>query len=120
MRAGSLFPPLSMLEQTSEKSLPDRLISGCSGVLFGPVLAGEQTKPVLAREQIRKSASSTGTRSRLPCVYFWFLYCLHSSLFVRVPALALFVRLPALAQRAHLSSRISADPVGTSQKSVQA
>src|SRR6266571_6513986 len=53
-----------MLEQTSKKSLPDLLISGCSGVLFGPVLAGEQTKPVLAREQIKKSASSTGTRSR--------------------------------------------------------
>src|SRR5713101_509242 len=64
MRAGSLFPSLSMLEQTSAKSRPDRLISGCSGVLFGPVLAGEQTKPVLAREQIKKSASSPGTRSR--------------------------------------------------------
>src|SRR6266702_5765149 len=55
MRAGSLFPSLSMLEQTSKKSLPDLLISGCSGVLFGPMLA---------REQIKKSASSTGTRSR--------------------------------------------------------
>src|SRR6266567_2108903 len=53
-----------MLEQTSENSRPDRLISGCSGVLFGPVLAGKQTKPVLAREQIKKSASSVGTRSR--------------------------------------------------------
>src|SRR6266568_6104916 len=55
MRAASLFPPLSMLEQTSENSLPDLLISGCSGVFFGPVLA---------REQIKKSASSTGTRSK--------------------------------------------------------
>src|SRR5712692_8395686 len=55
MRAGFLFPSLSMLEQTSKKSLPDLLISGCSGVLFGPVLAGEQTK---------KIASSAGTRSR--------------------------------------------------------
>src|SRR6266704_752074 len=64
MRAASLFPPLSMLEQTSENSLPDLLISGCSGVLFGPVLAGEPTKPVLAREQIKKSANSAGTRSR--------------------------------------------------------
>jgi len=64
MRAGSLFPSLSMLEQTSKKSLPDLLISGCSGVLFGPVLAGEPTKPVLARKQIKKSASSTGTRSK--------------------------------------------------------
>src|SRR6266478_9138400 len=64
MRAASLFPPLAMLEQISEKSRPDRLISGCSGVLFGPVLAGEPTKPVLAREQIKKSASSVGTRSR--------------------------------------------------------
>ncbi len=53
-----------MLEQTSENSRPDRPISGCSGAFFGPVLAGEQTKPVLAREQIKKSASSTGTRSR--------------------------------------------------------
>src|SRR5216684_3330669 len=44
-----------MLEQTSAKSRPDLLISGCSGALFGPVLAGEQTK---------KSANSTGTRSR--------------------------------------------------------
>src|SRR5260370_20192498 len=64
MRAGSLFPPLSMLEQTSAKSRPDRLISGCSGVLSGPVLAGEPTKPVLAREQIKKSASSAETRTR--------------------------------------------------------
>src|SRR5216683_6575801 len=64
MRAASLFPALSMLEQTSEKSRPDLLISGCSGVLFGPVLAGEQTKPVLAREQIKKSATSAATRSR--------------------------------------------------------
>src|SRR5713226_7936931 len=55
MRAASLFPSLSMLEQTSENSRPDLLISGCSGVLFGPVLA---------REQIKKSASSVGTRSR--------------------------------------------------------
>src|SRR6266567_8266354 len=68
-----------MLEQTSEKSLPDLLISGCSGVLFGPVLAGEQTKPVLAREQIKKSASSAGTRSRRTAAsnhfarfYVWF------------------------------------------------
>src|SRR5712691_1717534 len=52
MRAGSLFPSLSMLEQTSRKSRPDLLISG---VLFWPVLAGEQTK---------KSPSSAGTRSR--------------------------------------------------------
>ncbi len=57
VRAGSLFPSLSMpcllsmLEQTSRKSRPDLLISGCSGVLFGPVLAGEPTKPVLARER---------------------------------------------------------------------
>ena len=64
MRAASLFPSLSMLEQTSRKSRPDRLISGCSGVLFGPMLAGEQTTPVLAREQIKKSASSPRTRSR--------------------------------------------------------
>src|SRR5216683_8286906 len=64
MRAASLFPPLSMLEQISEKSRPDLLISGCSGVLFGPVLSDEQTKPVLAREQIKKSASSAGTRGR--------------------------------------------------------
>src|SRR6266852_5777787 len=64
MRAGSLFPALSMLEQASKKSRPDRLISGCSGVLFGPVLACEKTKPVLAREQIKKSASSAETRSR--------------------------------------------------------
>ena len=63
-RAGSVFPSLSMLEQTSRKSRPDRLISGCSGVLFGPVLAGVQTKPVLARKQIKKVASSAGTRSR--------------------------------------------------------
>jgi len=53
-----------MLEQASKKSLPDLLISGCSGVLFGPVLAGKPTKPVLAREQIKKIASSAGTRSR--------------------------------------------------------
>src|SRR6266851_6837712 len=53
-----------MLEQASKKSLPDPLISGCSGVLFGPVLAGKPTKPVLAGEQIKKSASSAGTRSR--------------------------------------------------------
>src|SRR5712691_9769037 len=53
-----------MLEQTSENALRDLLISGCSGALFGPVLAGEPTKPVLAREQIKKSASSVGTRSR--------------------------------------------------------
>src|SRR5713226_2043962 len=64
IRAGSLLPSLSMLEQISEKSRPDRLISGCSGVLFGPVLAGEPTKPVLAREQIKKSASSPETSSR--------------------------------------------------------
>src|SRR6266700_4908699 len=70
MRAGSLFPSLSMpcllsmLEHTSRKSRPDLLISGCSGVLFGSVLAGEQTKPVLAREQIKKSARSAETRSR--------------------------------------------------------
>src|SRR6266852_7449077 len=55
MRTGFLFHSLSMLEQTSKKSLPDLLISGCCGVLFGPVLAGEQT---------RKIASSAGTRSR--------------------------------------------------------
>ncbi len=55
MRAASLFPSLSMLEQISEKSRPDRLISGCSAALFGPVLAGEQTK---------KIASTAGTRSR--------------------------------------------------------
>src|SRR5260370_14071297 len=61
MRAASLFPSLSMppslftLEETSRKSLPDLLISGCSGVLFGPVLVGEQ---------IKKIASRAGTRSR--------------------------------------------------------
>jgi hypothetical protein len=55
MRVVSLFPSLSMLEQTSKKSLPDLLISGCSGALFGEVLAGEQTK---------KSPSSRATRSR--------------------------------------------------------
>ncbi len=54
MRAASLFPSLSMLEQISEKSRPDLLISGCSGAFFGPVLAGDQTK---------KIASSEGTRS---------------------------------------------------------
>src|SRR6266568_9394495 len=64
MRAASLFPPLSMLEQTSENSLPDLLISGCSGVLFGPVLAGEPTKPVLAREPTKKIPNSAATRSR--------------------------------------------------------
>src|SRR6266704_3477808 len=70
MRAGSLFPSpsmpclLSMLAQTSRKSRPDLLISGCSGVLFGPALAAEPTKPVPAREQIKKSASSAETRSR--------------------------------------------------------
>ena len=76
MPAGSLFPSLSMLEQTSKKSLPDRLISGCSGVLFGPVLA---------REQIKKSASSTGTRSKrtaasnqLPDSTFYFECCQQS------------------------------------------
>src|SRR3989441_13360227 len=64
MRAGSLLPSLSMLEQISAKSRPDLLISGCSGALFGPVLEGEPTKPVLAREQTKKNASSAGTRSR--------------------------------------------------------
>src|SRR3989442_535139 len=44
-----------MLEQISEKSRPDLLISGCSGVLFGPVLSDEQTKNIV---------SSTGTRTR--------------------------------------------------------
>src|SRR6266852_8523735 len=55
MRAGSLFHSLSMLEQNSRKSLPDLLISACSGVLF---------EPVLAAEQAMKIASSAGTRSR--------------------------------------------------------
>src|SRR5216683_1931897 len=64
MRVASLFPSLSMLEQTSKKLRPDRLISDCSGVLSREVLAGEQTKPVLARKQIKKVASSAGTRSR--------------------------------------------------------
>src|SRR3989442_1006305 len=70
MRAASLFPslstppPLPTLEQTSRKSLPDLLISGCSGALFWPMLAAEQTKPVLAREQTKKSPSSAATRSR--------------------------------------------------------
>ena len=55
MRAESLFPSLSMLEQTSKKSRPDLLISGCLGVLFGEVPTGKQT---------RKIPSSIGTRSR--------------------------------------------------------
>src|SRR5712692_3629828 len=53
MRAGSLFPSLSMLEQTSEKSRPDLLISGCSDVLSEPVLAAEQTKKIPSRAGIR-------------------------------------------------------------------
>jgi hypothetical protein len=59
MRAASLFPSLSTLEQASRKSLPDRLISGCSAVLVRPVLAGEQTK---------KIPSSAATRSRRTAV----------------------------------------------------
>src|SRR5216684_4082633 len=55
MRAGSLVHSLSILEQTSKKSVPDLLISGCSGVLFWAVPAGKQTK---------KSPSSAETSSR--------------------------------------------------------
>jgi hypothetical protein len=61
MRAASLFPSLSTppllstLAQTSRKSRPDLLISGCPGVLFWEVLAGEHTKKILI---------SAGTKSR--------------------------------------------------------
>src|SRR5712692_9942623 len=88
MRAGFLFPSLSMLEQTSKKSRPDLLISGCSGVLFGPVRAGEQTK---------KTPRSAGTISRrTPASNQWRDYtsdlrcCLQSETSAdwRAPALA--------------------------------
>ncbi len=59
MRVASLFPSLSTLEQTSRKSLPDLLMSGCSGALFWPVLTGEQRNKV---------ASIPGTRSRRTAV----------------------------------------------------
>ncbi len=64
MRVASLFPSLSMLEQTSKKLRPDRLISGCSGVLFGEVLAGEQTKtiPISATARSRRKAASNQLR----------------------------------------------------------
>src|SRR6267143_3281142 len=51
----SMPPPLATLEQTSRKSLPDLLISGCSGALFWPVLAGDQAT---------KTHSSAAIRSR--------------------------------------------------------
>jgi hypothetical protein len=43
-RTGLLFRSPSIPEQTSKKSLPDLLISGCSAVLFGPALPDELTK----------------------------------------------------------------------------
>jgi hypothetical protein len=52
------------LAQTSKKSLPDRLISGCSGVLFGEVPAGKPTrkKPSNAATSSRRTAASHPSR----------------------------------------------------------
>jgi hypothetical protein len=44
MRAGLLFGSPSIPEQTSEKALPDALISGCPAALFEATLPDEQTK----------------------------------------------------------------------------
>ncbi len=54
MRAGFLFDSLPIVEQSSKKSLPDLLISGCPAVGFASPPADEQTK---------KTASSVRTVS---------------------------------------------------------
>jgi hypothetical protein len=53
-------PSLPTLEQTSKKSRPDRLISACSGVLLGEVLAGKPTKkpPSSAAISSKRTAAS--------------------------------------------------------------
>src|SRR5438132_14436445 len=60
MRAASLFPSLSTLEQTSRKSRPDLLISGCSTALFWPVPADVETNktPSIAETRIRRTFAS--------------------------------------------------------------
>src|SRR5882724_11653150 len=62
LRTRSSFRSLSIVEQTSKKSLPDLLISGCSAVLFEPTLADEQTK------QAAISAKIASKRMEPPCV----------------------------------------------------
>src|SRR5260370_2984471 len=61
---GSLFPSLSTLEQTSRKSLPDLLISTCSGALFWPVPAVVPTKksPSNAATSSTRTAASNPSR----------------------------------------------------------
>src|SRR6266478_4878251 len=49
MRTGSPFCSLSTIEQTSRKSRPDLLISGCSAALLEPTLPDEQTKQTAIR-----------------------------------------------------------------------
>src|SRR5260370_33234375 len=65
----------------------------------------------LSADSIRNQTQNRASDGRLPCAYFLLLRCLDSSL---------FARLPALAERAHRSSRISADLAATSWKSVRA
>src|SRR5713226_6946892 len=64
MRVASLFPSLSTLEQTSRKSLPDLLMSGCSGALFWPVPAVVPTKksPSNAATSSTRTAASNPSR----------------------------------------------------------
>src|SRR5438876_1360973 len=76
-RTASLVPSLSTLEQTSRKSRPDRLMSGCSGALFWPLLAGTQTK---------KIPSSVGTRIRRTLASLFHLFN-HSNLLQRLQIL---------------------------------
>src|SRR5437660_7734088 len=76
-RAASLVPSLSTLEQTSRKSRPDRLMSGCSGELFWLLLAGAQTK---------KMPSSAGTRIRRTFASLFHLFN-HSNLLQRLQIL---------------------------------
>src|SRR5437899_1000485 len=76
-RAASLVPSLYTLEQTSRKSRPDRLMSGCSGELFWLLLAGAQTK---------KIPSSAGTRIRRTFASLFHLFN-HSNLLQRLQIL---------------------------------
>src|SRR5690242_14676631 len=63
-RAASAPPSLPVPEQTSAKSRPDRLISACSAVLLGEVLAGKPTKKTPTSEPISSKRPATSHPSR--------------------------------------------------------
>src|SRR5690242_13570896 len=57
-------PSLLTLEQTSRNSRPDRLISACSGVLLGEVLAGKPTKKIPSSPAISSKRTAASHPSR--------------------------------------------------------